>query len=355
MLTPVSALDQIACSAMAEDTNGWSEKGKGSQRGQRPAKGETSDDASTRSSSTPSRPSKRDTSSTSGSGDSSVVRTPSGDAGARKVAHAAATAGQRDVSFAQRLGFPALIALICLLGIGVVVYARSTRDALASPVQNLDHWHAVYGVYNCNLTGEGDDKYLPPFQSTQSDTGIHSHGDGIMHIHPFFELASGSNAQMRHWLTEMNVEITPEQIVVSNQFDPPAQMTAGQECADGTGTAEIKLLHWDFDFQALADDRPEPEVITEDFGLVKFDHDREVYVFAYVSEDTDLADIPIPPQVRFNTLNNVSNAIEYEPETLIPQDTGVGVTATNEDGEEIDVTVNPGEDGTDAGETETDE
>ena len=107
-------------------------------------------------------------------------------------------------------GFPALIALICLLGIGVVVYARSTRDALAEPVQNLDHWHAVYGVYNCNATGEGDAKFLPGFLSTQDDTGIHSHGDGVMHIHPFFELSSGDNAQVRHWMSEMNIEITPE-------------------------------------------------------------------------------------------------------------------------------------------------
>ncbi len=297
---------------MAEDKTGWSEKRKRAS--------EDADKAS--GSATPSRPSKRDT----GAGDAgkaagSVVRTPSADAGARKVAKAAATAGQRDVSFVSRLGFPALIALICLLGIGVVVYARSTRDALATPVQNLDHWHAVYGVYSCNI--EGDDKFLPAFQSSQDDTGIHSHGDGLIHVHPFFELSSGDNAQMRHWMSEMNIEITPEQIIVNNQFDPPAQLVAGQPCADGSGIAEIKLLHWDYDFQALAEGgaRPDPVVITEDFGNVKFEHDREVYMFAYVSEDTDIADLPIPPQARFDTLNNVSGAIEYEPTGLLPVET----------------------------------
>ena len=303
---------------MADDKTGWSEKGK------RP-----SDDADGASgSTTPSRPSKRDTSKSSKSdSDSSVVRTPaSSDAGARKVAKAAATAGQRDVSFASRLGFPALIALICLLGIGVVVYARSTRDALASPVQNLDHWHAVYGVYSCDTGG-----YLPAFQSNQDDTGIHSHGDGLMHIHPFFELSSGDNAQVRHWMAEMNVEITPENIIVNNPFDPPVQLIAGNECEDGSGKAEIKLLHWDFDFEALNEDRPDPDVITADFGEIKFDHDREVFVWAYVSEDTDLADIPIPPQDRFDTLNNVSSAIEYNPTTLNPIETGVDVDGDDEE------------------------
>ena len=301
---------------MADDTTGWSEKGK---RASGDADGEGK-------SSTPSRPSKRDTSAKKSDTESSVVRTPStSDVGARKVAKAAATAGQRDVSFVSRLGFPALIALICLLGIGVVVYARSTREALASPVQNLDHWHGVYGVYNCNATGEGDAKFLPAFQSTQDDTGIHSHGDGVMHIHPFFELSSGDNAQLRHWMSEMNVEITPERISVNNQFDPAVELAAGQPCADGTGIAEIKLLHWDFDFMATAEDRTDPDVITSDFGQVKFDHDREVYMFAYVSEDTDIADLPVPPQDRFDTLNSVSQAIEYNPTQLNPVDTGVDI------------------------------
>jgi len=309
---------------MAEDTTGWSEKGKRSGDG-------------SGGSSTPSRPSKRDTSSSkSKAGESSVVRTPSDDAGSKKVAKAAATAGQRDVSFASRLGFPALIALICLLGIGVVTYARSTREALAEPVQNLDHWHAVYGVYSCDLTG--DDKYLPPFLSSQDDTGIHSHGDGIIHIHPFFELSSGNNAQFRHWFSEMNIEVTPEVISVQNIYDPPAQLTAGSECADGTGTAEIKILHWDFDFQALVpveENRPDPEIFEADFGLINFEHDREVYIIAYMGENTDISQMPIPPQERFNTLNNVSSAIEYNPATLNPVDTGVEVTV---DGEEVDVT-----------------
>jgi len=309
---------------MAEDTTGWSEKGKRAKNDVEKAAG----------SKTPSRPSKRQDSTSKSNDESNVVRAPSGDAGARKVAKAAATAGQRDVSFASRLGFPALIALICLLGIGVVVYARSTREALAQPVQNLDHWHSVYGVYNCNLTG--DNKYLPAFASTQDDTGIHSHGDGVMHIHPFFELSSGDNAQMRHWLSEMNVEITPEVISVQNAFDAPVQLAAGQECADGTGTAEIKVLAWDFDFQALVpvdENRPDPDIIETDFGLIPFENDRQVFIFAYMGEDTDISQMPIPPQDRFNTLNGVSSAIEYQPTQLNPQDTGVEVQV---DGEAVD-------------------
>jgi len=331
LLTPDEYPEQIALSAMAQDTPGWSEKGN-----RKGADGEPS------AKKTPQRPSKRKDSA-SGDAESSVVRTPSS-TGSKKVAKAAATAGQRDVSFASRLGFPFAVFMICLLGIVLVGYARSTRGELVKPVQNLDHWHAVYGVYSCNAGGEiqptdgaaRDAKYLPPFLSNQDDTGIHSHGDGIMHVHPFFELSSGRNAQIRHFLSEMNVEVTPEAITVNNAFDPAQNLVAGEQCADNTGTAEIKLLHWDFDFEALNENRPDPEVFTADeIPNVKYEHDREVYVIAYVSEDTPIEDIPIPPQVRFETLSNVSSAIEYEPAGLAPVDTGTEVDGddSEEDGE----------------------
>lgn len=314
---------------MTEDDKGWSEKGKSSGRGKRPPR-ETTDETSA--STTPTRPSKRVQDSTSSS-ESSVVRTPaSDDAGARKVARAAATAGQRDETFASRMGFPALIALICLLGIGVVFYAWTTREALASPRQNLDHWHAVYGVYDC--TQGGDQKYLPQFLSSDDATGIHSHGDGIMHVHPFFELSSGENAQMRHWFSEMRISVDTEKIVL----DSGRELVAGTECADGSGPAEITIQHWDFDFQALANEPP-TEVFTSELDQVKFDNDREVYIIAFAAAGTEFSEEAntLPPATRFDTLNNVSAAIEYNPTELLPQDTGVDADA------EVEVEVEEGE------------
>jgi len=61
---------------------------------------------------------------------------------------------------------------------------------LPGPLQNLDHWHSVYGVWDCTANdGAGD--WVPKFGSTLDDWGIHSHGDGIIHIHPFFEESAG--------------------------------------------------------------------------------------------------------------------------------------------------------------------
>ncbi len=64
--------------------------------------------------------------------------------------------------------------------------AASDADQLlpaVGPIPTSSHWHGAYVVRICN-------DVLPPFDSDADPLGIHSHGDGVMHVHPFFE-ASG--------------------------------------------------------------------------------------------------------------------------------------------------------------------
>lgn len=312
---------------MAEDETGWSEKRKNAGSDKRlPADDAAREGAgatgASEASTVPTRPSKRESGSGKDKAASTVIRTPS-DAGARKVAKAAATAGQRDVSFVTRLGFPSLVALVCLLGIGVVFYAWTQREALARPAQG-DHWHAVYGVYDCTLPG--DDKYLPPFLSADDPTGIHSHGDGIMHVHPFFEASAGDRAQFGHFFDSMGIDVTPEQITLDNG----TVLQAGTECADGSGPAEIRVLEWKFDFQANLplDERSDPENdYFDNFRDIHFDNDRQVFIIAFAAAGTDDL-IPSPPEDRFNTLDNVASGLEYNPNELTPLDSGVGTDET---------------------------
>ena len=50
-----------------------------------------------------------------------------------------------------------------------------------------DHWHASYEVSVCG-------KVLPPFGG--SPGGVHTHGDGLFHIHPRTGSEAGSNANL---------------------------------------------------------------------------------------------------------------------------------------------------------------
>lgn len=254
----------------------------------------------------PSRPSKRAGGKTAAEA-SRVTRTRSS-AGSSKVARAAATAGQRDRSIGSKLGFPALVTFVCVLGLLASAWAWQARDATAAPRQNHDYWLAVYGVYDC--TREGEDKWVPKFLSRQNNTGISSRGDGLIHISPYLEASSGENARLGHWFNEMNIAVNPMAMLLDNG----AVLSAGTECADGSGPAEIKVLQWDYDFQALAD-HPPSNVYTEDFDQIRFMNDREVFVIAFAAADTE---IPNPPAERFELLNQATDEADYTPADLIP-------------------------------------
>ena len=62
--------------------------------------------------------------------------------------------------------------------LALVVFARATRDAEASPTLQ-DHWHAAYGVWDCVT-----ESFLTPFQSEFDPEGyIHTKMDSYTFIH----------------------------------------------------------------------------------------------------------------------------------------------------------------------------
>lgn len=254
----------------------------------------------------PSRPSKR----AGGKTAEEVTRVSRvrSDRGASKVARAAATAGQTDATLRSRLGFPALVALICILGLLTSAWAWQARDATAAPRQNADYWLSVYGVYDC--TRDGGDKWVPKFLSVSNNSGISSRSDGLIHINPTFEASSGKNARMHHWFNEMGISVTPDMVILDNG----AALIPGTECADGSGPAEIKILQWNYDFEALAD-HPPSNIYTEDFGNIRFMNDREVFVIAFAAADTE---IPNPPSERFELLDRATDTVDYSPAELVP-------------------------------------
>src|SRR5215510_12398250 len=48
--------------------------------------------------------------------------------------------------------FPLTVLLVSVIGLALIVYARSSTQALAVPPQASkgDHWHVAFGVYACN-------------------------------------------------------------------------------------------------------------------------------------------------------------------------------------------------------------
>lgn len=91
-------------------------------------------------------------------------------------------------------------AVVLVLGLVAAITFLGSR-ASQQPVANVDHWHAAYGVYVC-------DRYLAAVERNGDQNGIHSHGDGIVHVEPFNRLSAGSKATFRRFEEAEQLRIT---------------------------------------------------------------------------------------------------------------------------------------------------
>ncbi len=167
------------------------------------------------------------------------------------------------------------MALVIILGLGLVALSRTSRDATASPRVGSDHWHAAYGVYDCVTEG-----FLPSFQATLDPDGIHSHQDGLMHIHPFNSSASGDDARFRVFFEAMGASVT-ETAISAPDF---ATISAGEQCNGQPSVIKVARYQVDPELQLL-------EVFESDFENIHFDENRQGFTIARVAPDED----PPPP------------------------------------------------------------
>jgi hypothetical protein len=192
--------------------------------------------------------------------------------------------------------FPAVIVAIFVLGIGVVAYARgesgggfdNTEPPRAQLAQGeaFDHWHAAFAV---NICGEE----LGPFSDEGPDVlGIHTHSDGLIHIHPFASRASGPRATLERYFDQVGLEVTDDALSLPEAFEYPdgdlfrageVGSAEGEDSDDGVTSCggedtELVLAHWE-DAQTADSSEPD-EIMTSDLGAVQLTEDLGAYTLA---------------------------------------------------------------------------
>ncbi len=196
---------------------------------------------------------------------------------AKKVARAARTGGAAQKRNRPKLVFPLALFAIVVFGALLVVYARAANidaaTADTAPAANKDHWHAAYGIYLC-------DHFNPPLTDIKEDTqGIHTHGEGIIHIHPFVAAASGLKANMKAFGNQVGLTFT----------DDGFKMPDGTEYKNGTDCngkpGKVAVYKWKVD-----DPTAPVQVFEKDFGKINFTEDRDAYTIAILPEGA-----PEPP------------------------------------------------------------
>jgi hypothetical protein len=112
----------------------------------------------------------------------------------------------------------AAVALVASLALDM-----ETDEGSGPPVSG-DHRHARYAFVVC-------DEVQPnaPFWEA-GEAGVHTHGDGIIHIHPFTAAEAGREERLVKWFEYGGGVLTDDRVRLPGSDDEYAD---GDECADG--------------------------------------------------------------------------------------------------------------------------
>ena len=203
---------------------------------------------------------------------------------ARKVGRAA-RAGSTGSSSGERrrVGFPVAMALVVILGVLLVGWARNNREATSAPRLG-DHWHSIYEIYVC-------DAWFAKIVVETDPDGIHTHGDGLIHIHPFNSTATGDQARFGKFFEAFGGYITDSAI----RLDTGHVLEEGGDCRGEPSVLKIAR----FDAQ---DREREPQVYTQNLSDIRFLKNLEAFTIALVPADEIP---PLPRPERFTFLETV--------------------------------------------------
>jgi len=215
------------------------------------------------------------------------VATSSSSASANKVAKLAQRGKGKKVRFQGGTVFPAIVVGVLVVGLLLIAYSRQSRpDPGSRPPQVGDHWHAAYGMYVCDgwlpkLTGAKEETNADGSFSSEAfaNTGIHSHGDGVIHYHPSTAKAVGDRAVLGVFLDVYGIKLSNKELKLPADQGGQDIKAADYKC-NGKDVA-IKVVAWD-----KYTDTGDGQTYITDLTKVKIKNDGMVFVIAVVPKDT---------------------------------------------------------------------
>jgi len=178
--------------------------------------------------------------------------------------------------------FYTALALVVIAGILAIVLTKSgtkssdvpPRPANAATGFPGDHWHAALGV---NICGE----WLP-FQAQSTVVagnpnvyaGLHTHGDGFVHIEPASRADSGDNATLGRYVRYMGWKLSSDSVEgwVAPSFQPDKKAWSdGDRCPKGSPDAgKNGQLVWYLNCKASSGDPSDHKISDGDVIAVAF-------------------------------------------------------------------------------------
>ena len=236
----------------------------------------------------------------------------------KKVARAARTGGGRTKRGATSWFWPVFIGVVVVLGTAGIAFSKNqqsdrrdtTPPRMAAEGRAGDHWHTALGINVCG-------RFLPNITDEADPLGIHTHADGVVHVHPARPAAAGRNARLKVFLDAVGGKVSETEIRL------PGQETkrSGMRCGDKP--AQVRAKVW-------PSKSPDAEgtIFTGDPGEIRFT-DGQLITVAFLPEDEE---IPRPPSAeQLDRLTDVPGApttVPGSPPTTAGTDTTLPADAS---------------------------
>lgn len=137
------------------------------------------------------------------------------------------------------------LAAVVVLGLLGIVLTRSGGEASAgaprppsSDYPSGDHWHAAFAVNICGEWLPDPPEFHTAAGRSNVQAGIHSHGDGFIHIHPFTSAEAGDHATLGKFFDYGGWKASTDEIEVwqGPSFDPDkTTWRTGDRCPGADG------------------------------------------------------------------------------------------------------------------------
>lgn len=169
----------------------------------------------------------------------------------------------------------ALAALTLVLGLaacsdddGATAGGDDPAGAVEGPALG-EHWHVAYAVQVCG-------EVLPAAADRGADTyGIHTHSDGLIHLHPFLAAAAGADAKLQVFLDQIGARVGPDAIELAD---------GGPDTGACDGDPVVRVAQWD-DALDAADGAEPDRIVTDDIGDIVLGPDLAALTIALGPED----------------------------------------------------------------------
>ncbi len=185
------------------------------------------------------------------------------------------------------------MAVVVVLGVTAVAFSRYERSHLpaATPPTFTDHWHEAFAFDICG-------KIQPNPSQPARLIGIHTHGDGLVHVEPQSSADTGTNATLGRFVSGY-----PGMGLSATSLRYPGQRTWANRDKCGSTPAKVQLKTW----SSLVDQKG--TLVTGDPSKLRIGNGALVTI-AFVPPGTN---IPKPPSAA-----NLANPNAAERSTTGP-------------------------------------